>query len=218
MNDFDEEKFLERLKSSIKNESVLGVSRRAGISQSVLRRYLDGSLPGIDKAVALAKATGVSLEWLVTGNDPQLPAATPDLAGVPLMEPKASAGDGLIALGTQVKNYISLDPALLHQLGLSQAESFLIEASGDSMEPTIHSGEFLLCSSSVRFKKPGDGLYIIRLGEAVLVKRIRVLRADQIEIISDNKILYPSTTHTFTEGSTEFAILGKVSYILCKRV
>lgn len=38
------------------------------MSDSLVRKYLAGSLPGLDKAVIMAHEAGVSLEWLATGN------------------------------------------------------------------------------------------------------------------------------------------------------
>ena len=55
--------------SSIKDQSEL--SRLTGISTSTINRILSGKLksPNAFDAVALAKATGVSTNWLVTGED-----------------------------------------------------------------------------------------------------------------------------------------------------
>ena len=62
--------FSQRLKQAIGNRSIHSVAKSCGMSDSLIRKYLSGSLPGLDKALILAKETGVSLEWLATGQAP----------------------------------------------------------------------------------------------------------------------------------------------------
>jgi len=57
-----------RLKAIIGDESVSSFARRCGMAESVLRTYLrDGRMPPLDKALAIAAAAGVSVDWLATG-------------------------------------------------------------------------------------------------------------------------------------------------------
>tara|TARA_R110002012_G_scaffold309795_1_gene517074 strand:- start:584 stop:1087 length:504 start_codon:yes stop_codon:yes gene_type:complete len=56
-----------RLKEAIGQRSVLSFAKECGISDSLVRKYLAGSLPGLDKALVMARTLGVSLEWLATG-------------------------------------------------------------------------------------------------------------------------------------------------------
>lgn len=65
--------FSERLKRAIGEESVYSFAKRSGITESLLRKYLNGSsLPGLDKLVLISKASGSSIDWLVFGekNEP----------------------------------------------------------------------------------------------------------------------------------------------------
>ena len=60
--------FVSRLKKLIGNESVRSFGRKTGISETQLRKYLSGkSKPGLDNLVSISKVTGVSIEWLATG-------------------------------------------------------------------------------------------------------------------------------------------------------
>lgn len=60
--------FPRRLKRAIGDRSVLSFARACGMSDSLVRKYLAGSLPGLDKALIMAREAGVSLEWLATGH------------------------------------------------------------------------------------------------------------------------------------------------------
>lgn len=49
-----------------------------------MRKYLNGSTPGVDKAAQIAEANGVRLEWLATGSGPQRAEAGAPGAAVPV--------------------------------------------------------------------------------------------------------------------------------------
>jgi len=64
-----EREFPRRLRESIGRRSVLSFARACGLSDSLVRKYLSGSLPGLAKALVMAREAGVSLEWLATGRE-----------------------------------------------------------------------------------------------------------------------------------------------------
>ncbi len=65
------ETFADRLRLVIDaEESALALARKAEIGESLIRRYLSGSEPGLDKLVRIAAAARVRLEWLATGEGP----------------------------------------------------------------------------------------------------------------------------------------------------
>lgn len=59
--------FSNRLREALGKRSVNAVAQEAGMSEGVLRKYLNGSIPGIDKAEDLARVLAVSFSWLATG-------------------------------------------------------------------------------------------------------------------------------------------------------
>lgn len=50
---------------------MLQFARKADISDSLIRKYLRGSLPGLANLIALADAAGVRAGWLATGEPPK---------------------------------------------------------------------------------------------------------------------------------------------------
>ncbi len=71
----------ERIREAIGEESVASFSRRSGIGDSTIRKYLDGALPNSINLVAIADAANVNIEWLATGRGPKMRGAA--LAAVP---------------------------------------------------------------------------------------------------------------------------------------
>lgn len=61
---------VDRLNILIGEESVSSFSRRAGISDSLLRKYLNGSQPGAENLASIAEACGCTIDWIVTGLQP----------------------------------------------------------------------------------------------------------------------------------------------------
>ena len=63
----DTEAFSLRLRSLIGTGSVNAFALKCGLSETLIRMYLKGSVPGLDKVLQIANATGVSVDWLATG-------------------------------------------------------------------------------------------------------------------------------------------------------
>lgn len=60
--------FAGRLSSIIKETPLRTFARRAGVSETVLRKYVAGkSTPNVARLVAIASAGGVTVSWLATG-------------------------------------------------------------------------------------------------------------------------------------------------------
>ncbi|MCP1726349.1 transcriptional regulator with XRE-family HTH domain [Natronospira proteinivora] len=64
-----QKEFPHRLRQAIGPRSVLSFARACGLSDSLVRKYLSGSLPGLGNALVMAREAGVSLEWLATGRE-----------------------------------------------------------------------------------------------------------------------------------------------------
>jgi DNA-binding phage protein len=68
---------VDRLREAVHSAGGPGsVARRAGMPLSTLSKYLAGREMRLPAAVAIARATGVRLEWLATGEGPMRPDAT----------------------------------------------------------------------------------------------------------------------------------------------
>jgi phage repressor protein C with HTH and peptisase S24 domain len=94
------------------------------------------------------------------------------------------------------------------QLRSSPSQLLVLDTAGDSMEPTIASGERVIIDTSHKTPTP-DGLYAIRdTFKSIVVKRLQVLRSTRpprVKIISDN------ANHPSEEAPLgELEIVGKV--------
>jgi len=59
--------FADRLKAACGTQEPAEIARRLGVSYVTVKNYLEGRLPAADVLITIARTTGVSLNWLLTG-------------------------------------------------------------------------------------------------------------------------------------------------------
>lgn len=185
---------------------VVAVSKATGISQSQLYRYIrseDAGDPTVTALRKIADAAGRSLDWIVTGLE------SGDYEYVPRFDVGASLGYGIEVHSEQVVNYHAFRRDWLRKSGLHIKSVILVEAVGDSMLPTIRSGDLMLVDTSKR-DAGQEGIYVIEQGNALKAKRLRWLVSGELEIISDNREKYPPE-RMLPVGTTDTPrIIGRV--------
>ena len=182
--------FPSRLKQAMGTKSIRGFARECGFSDTVLRQYLSGqSEPTRPVLLAIARAADVSLEWLAAGQ-----ASTDVLA----------------------KKYIYKE-TLAFEAGWLQAEfpnSFknllLTQVKDESMEPTLHIGDLVLVDTNARNLDTIDhGVYLLKLGDRLLIKRLQYWVDNTLQVLSDNPS-YETFSIELSDRPSGLSIMGKV--------
>lgn len=122
---------------------------------------------------------------------------------------RAAAGPGA------VNGHELADDALMfkedwirYELGAKAQDLCLIRVSGDSMEPTLRAGDVILIDH--RACRPDrEGIYILRMGEMLLVKRLQAVPGGQIRVISDNAA-FDSWLFKTDDIGVDVDIIGRV--------
>jgi len=204
-----------RLRQIMGEGTILHFAQRAGIPDSSLRKYLDGAQPTADRLVVLAEQTGVNLHWLLTGQGSQYVEIKPepetdlDVVSIPLHDVEASAGSGAL-LDAPVEELERIDfqrSWLQRQFHTSPVGLVLIYVRGESMEPTLRSGDIILVDRKVT--EPREGIFVVRLDGSLLVKRLQVYPGRRIEVCSDNPA-YKSFELDVKDPPDDFAVIGRV--------
>lgn len=60
-----------RIRELVGKGSVNGFAKTVGLPTATIRQYLEGSIPGAEKAAQIAERCNVSLVWLITGEGPK---------------------------------------------------------------------------------------------------------------------------------------------------
>lgn len=106
---------------------------------------------------------------------------------MPRYEVTAAAGAGELVQGEEIVDWISFSREWLRRtFGRSPTQLVIITAVGDSMAPTIEDGDLLLLDVSEP-KLKGEGIYVLGVDEALLVKRVAIRPGGGLVIASDNE-------------------------------
>lgn len=196
-----------------------------------------GSQPPIETAAKVAKAEGVNLQWLATGEGPKRgstnsieqekpvePEPSNDavdmshLVSVPSYEVDAAAGAGVWIDAENINDYWYVPKTWLRQERLVHAELCIINTVGDSMAPNINHGDRLLVKTNIDREVALSGVYVINLDGCLRVKRLEfTLYPVGYRITSDNE-LYPEEFIPANELDKRLNIIGEVVRVLATSV
>ncbi len=186
----------ERLIELAKTRTIRETAKLWGVSTATVSLYTKkGGMPSLDRSIVIANNEGVSLNWLAMGIDDDKKTASTTHERI-LEKPKynvaASAGGGSFIDTETPVEYYPFTYSFLKRRRLLHADLCVIEAYGDSMEPTLESGDDLLLKLMPELSdKPLEGVYVINIDNQLRVKRLEYSMAkDGYRIISDNN-LYP---------------------------
>jgi len=176
---------------------------RIGLSGITVSRYERGDIvPSVEVLTEIQKIFNVNPDWLIMGEgeifkkkDIELledgektykyKYKEEDFVLVPLMSGKISAGGGLIP-----DNTIQVQLAFRHDWIKRHGDPkrmSLIRVSGDSMEPTLVSGDIVLVDHNRNYIDPQGGIYAIVIDDMVMIKRLQPNHiSKKILVISDN--------------------------------
>ncbi len=216
---FNSELFLERLRFAIGSESINKFASKCGFSESLVRKYLSGSIPGFDKAAVMARAAGVSLEWLAGERSEVRPAEDSasentledEFAMIPGYSVQISTGPGAFpGSHEQPSRKLAFRRKWLRYRGLNEKDLVLVFAKGDSMEPTISDNNTLMIDTSNTELSNGL-IYVIRVNSHLVAKRVQTLTNRDIMLLSDNETYKPEILKP--EQLQDLAVIGKVVWI-----
>lgn len=191
---------INRLRSAI--EAAGGrkaVSARSGISLGTLNGALDDKTDvGFLKMAAIAQACGVSIDWIVYGPPPVAQSGIPDSGTesadfsvmLPRFAVRASAGHGQSPFAEAPVDQMIFDRRWLDALGAHPSACFVMSASGDSAWPTVEDGALIVVDRS-RVDTLDGGLYVLRVGDHLYLKRVQQLASGGLRLKSDNPVYSP---------------------------
>lgn len=175
--------------------AFVGGPTRAGevahVTRQTVSNWTTGKTSiGVEEALALATACGVSLDWIATGymRRPDLAAsgngeASGTFAVVHRYEP-GKTGE-LVQIEHEGLSSIVFSEGWLERLGMKPGDAALIQATGDAMAPTIQDGSLLLVDRSAK-KITGDGIYVLCRAGTFTVRRAQVLVDGAVMLLADN--------------------------------
>jgi phage repressor protein C with HTH and peptisase S24 domain len=137
---------------------------------------------------------------------------------VPLLDVRAAAGKGAVVEADGLIDVLGFrEDWIRHELHTAPDKLRLIYVEGDSMEPDLHAGDIVLIDHTDRTAR-SDGVYVLRMGDALLMKILQRLPGGVIKVSSRNESYEPfSLKADELDTSIEIAIVGRVVWV-CRRV
>ena len=122
----------------------------------------------------------------------------------------SSPGHNPLNDNAPIKRQLAFRRQWINHRNLNPSSLTVVFAKGDSMEPTIHSGNTLLVDISDTNLTDGS-IFVLRVGENLFAKRLQQRFDGTIELLSDNKE-YPAQL-VKPDELEQLAIIGKVVWI-----
>lgn len=189
-----------------RQEDYASLSRLIGRNPSYIQQFIKrGSPKRLDEEDrrTLARYFGVPEVALGAREEAKVP-----LRKIPRLEVRASAGHGSFPVPESSSDSMGFSERLLRELaGGDLAGLSMIKVVGDSMAPTLNDGDDIMVNRLDAAPRLRDGIYVLRMGDGLLVKRIaRELDRRLVTIISDN-VAYPPWPGTSLK---DIAVIGRV--------
>ena len=184
----DPRSVLERLCAE-RGEDFAGLSRMLGRNAAYIQQFVRRGVPKRLKEEERGKlARYFSVSEALLGGPATEPVATRGLVSIKRHPVSVSAGPGAIVTEELGKPYFAFDERWLKGLTASAPDNLsIVRVEGDSMAPTLNAGDDILVDLADAAQRLRDGIYVLRIDDAVVVKRLALNPvARRVTIQSDN--------------------------------
>lgn len=199
---------LERLCAE-RGEDFAGLSRMLGRNPAYIQQFVRRGVPKRlkeEERRKLARYFGISEALL--GGPADEPRASDALVSIKRHPVRASAGPGAIVNEGLGKPYFGFDERWLKALTATPASSLSIfRVEGDSMSPTLNDGDDILVDLVACADRLRDGIYVLRIDDALVVKRLALSPMGRRVTVQSDNPAYPDWPDC---GLDEIHFIGRV--------
>jgi Peptidase S24-like len=207
---------LERLMND-RGDSSVALSRLLGRNAAYVQQFIKRGVPkklDEEDRRTLARYFGVA-EAMLGGPADVAPADTKGrtrtgLVAVPQLSVGASAGPGALPDVERVEALFGFDAAWLRRLTATPALVSAIRVEGDSMMPTLADGDDILVDRGDAGDRLRDGIYVLRIDDALNVKRLAINPAGRSVAIRSDNPAYPSWPDV---PAARIDVIGRVIWV-----
>jgi phage repressor protein C with HTH and peptisase S24 domain len=205
----------------------LRLAKESGLASSSITRYAAGQMPRADELLRIARALGVSTDYLLTGRDPPAACSLEDLPrpelhfaraadqapevsahlrrdeylAVPLVEGSVAAGAARV-VADQIEGW-----AMIHASAIGRRRNLVaVRVAGDSMAPLLTDGTIVAIDRDDRRIRPG-AIYAVRVDGGITVKYVE-LEGQELVLIPENRAHREQRVHV-GEGA-DSPVLGRM--------
>jgi phage repressor protein C with HTH and peptisase S24 domain len=183
---------LERLCAE-RGEDFAGLSRMLGRNPAYIQQFVRRGVPKRLKEEERRKlARYFSISESLLGGPAEEPAAANGLLSIKRHPVTVSAGPGAFVTEELGKPYFAFDERWLKALTPSgPANLSIVRVEGDSMAPTLNAGDDILVDLGDAGERLRDGIYVLRIDDALVVKRLALNPLGRHVTIQSDNPAYP---------------------------
>ena len=184
------------------------LSKKYEISRQLVNNFFTNQKTLTDKLAEVCDGENINMNWLLTGKGEMFisndTTKNSDNYFIDLLNVRAGAGEGIYNYVIETVDTISLDKSFF-RTPINTNKIKGIQVDGDSMEPTLRDGDYVLIDENINFGT--NGIYAIQYGGQILIKRLQFKMDGTILIISDND-KYDKEVFNPNENQLPFQVLG----------
>lgn len=183
---------LERLCAE-RGEDFAGLSRMLGRNAAYIQQYVRRGVPKRLKEEERRKlARYFSISETLLGGPPESEQPASGLVSVKRHPVRVSAGPGAVVAEEFGKPYFAFDERWLKAMTASSPTDLsIVRVEGDSMAPTLNAGDDILVDLGDSSSRLRDGIYVLRIDDAVVVKRLALNPTGRRVTVQSDNPAYP---------------------------
>lgn len=213
---------MERLAHRMRDKGIsqAELARRVGISQQAIGKLVNGSSrssPNIGRIAEVLETTPAYLAGQVDdAEEGAMLLPTEDIIADMLDLVTIDEIDLAFGLGETYTDQVPVETTrrrfprawLLTLTDAPPAHLVFARGRGDSMMPTLLDGDIVLIDKTQSTFREQDVLWAVLMGDAAMIKRLRMRPSGRIALLSDNSMVPPDEV-----APNEIRIVGRVVFI-----
>jgi phage repressor protein C with HTH and peptisase S24 domain len=176
-----------------RGEDFAGLSRMLGRNAAYIQQFVRRGVPKRlkeDERRKLARYFAVPEALL--GGPPESEQGPGGLVSVKRHPVHVSAGPGAVVSEEAGKACFAFDERWLKALTATQPSKLsIVRVEGDSMAPTLNAGDDILVDLGDAAERLRDGIYVLRIDDAVVVKRLALNPIGKRVTVQSDNPAYP---------------------------
>lgn len=215
----------DRIEDLIGDQSVRAYAAQVGVSDTMVRKYLKGGVPGLDVAVRICENSGVNLQWFATGEGEKYVSKSnhgDDVAAD--SEQESSFGDEFalvdgyhVTIGEigcsldelKVRRRLAFRHKWLEWRGFNAEDLKIFFVQSYLEGGTISGGDSVMINTADT--KPADGVFAINVNDSILIRWFSIRVDGSVEVYKD--INHEPSEVISQDAFSEIKILGRVVWL-----
>ena len=181
------------------------LAERMGVNKNTISQYKTGSrTPPLDTLELLVDKLGVSFAEFFSRKD----GSEPDIVFIERVKAKPRAGTGGMETDFGYGGLYSFHSSFIVRKSGTEKSMKIFEVAGDSMFPTLVDGDLIMVNTAECDVRTGR-VYLLRIGEELMVKRLETRPGGVLLLRSDNPD-YEDIPVNRHDESADVEILGRM--------